>query len=118
MSAITFLDYSTIGKRSIFPDQVSYNLSLRGSSQESHSAKIVLSCIGVKRENVLDAINDIVNDTQVSTLTTPRGLDGAGNVVVGASALVSSDSFTTVMGYVEGIVRIGDAIAEVSFTHS
>ena len=115
MSTITFSDHSAIIKPYIFADQVSYNLSLRGSSQESGSAKIVLSCVSV---NVLEAINDIVNDAQVSTLTTPSGLDEAGHAVAGASTLASSDSFTTVLGYVEGIVRIGDAIAGVSFTHS
>ena len=108
------MDCSKSGNLFTFTDKVSYGLSLPGSSQQLRSAKIVISCIGIKPENELDAINDIVNDAQVSPLTAPRGLDEAGAIINGASTIVSSDSFTTVMGYVEGIVKIGDAIAEVS----
>ena len=56
----------------------------------------------------------MVNDPQVSTLNTPSGLDVVEHMISGGSTLASSDSFTTVMGYVEGIMKIGDAIAEVS----
>ena len=81
----------------------------------------MISCVGIKPENELDAINDIVNkdkDTQIAAFKDPRGLDDADLVINEASTLASSGSFTTVMGYVERIVQIGDAIAEVSSTHS
>ena len=78
----------------------------------------MILCIAIKPENEINAINDIVTDTQVSALTTPRGLDEVGDIINGASAIASSDSFTTVMGYVESIVKIGNVIAEVSFIHS
>ena len=108
-------------KNFTFADQVSYDLSLHQSSQGLRGAKIVISCIGIKPENELDAVNDIVNkdkDAQLSVLTNPRGLDGAGDVINRASTIASSDSFTTVMGYMQRIVKIGDAISEVSFAES
>ena len=112
------MDYSKAGNPFTFADQVSYGLSLPVSSQQLRGAKIVISCIGIKPENELDAINDIINDAQVAALTAPRGLDEEGDIINGAPTIASCDSFTTVIGYVERIVKIGDAIAEVSFIHS
>lgn len=101
-------------------DRVSYDLTLNGSSQGLGGAKIVISCVGIKPANELTVVSDIVDknkDAGYSTLENPRGLDEAG-LINGASTVASSDSFDTVMGYVDGIVRIGDSIAEVCPTRS
>jgi hypothetical protein len=51
---------------------------------------------------------------QNSHFTTPSGIGTAGTVMEHISSTTSSDSFDTVMGFLEKFVQIGDTIAEVS----
>jgi hypothetical protein len=53
-----------------------------------------------------------------SGISTPSGIETVGVVMSTVSTTASSDSFSTVMGFVERFVQIGDAIAEVSGLHS
>jgi len=49
-----------------------------------------------------------------SHLSTPPGIETAGTAMANISSVTTSDSFGTVMGFLEKLVKIGDAIAEVS----
>lgn len=53
-----------------------------------------------------------------SNMSGPSGVEITGTVMAIASTTTASDSFGTVMGFVEKFVQIGDAIAEVGCTHS
>ena len=46
-------------------------------------------------------------------ISTPSGIDTAGTVMDHVSSVTSSNSFNTVMGYLNKFVKIGDAISEV-----
>jgi len=51
-----------------------------------------------------------------SDLSTLSGMDAIGTGMDMVFTTTSSDSFNTVMGFVERFVQIGDAIAEVSIS--
>ena len=52
--------------------------------------------------------------TKNSHISTPSGIATAGTVMQHISSATSSNSFNTVMGFLEKFVKIGDTIAEVS----
>ena len=48
-----------------------------------------------------------------SHISTPSGIDTAGAVMDRISSVTSSNSFDTILGYLDKFVKIGDAISEV-----
>jgi hypothetical protein len=53
------------------------------------------------------------NAAENSHISTPSGIDTAGAVMDRVSSVTSSNSFDTVLGYLDKFVKIGDAISEV-----
>ena len=56
-------------------------------------------------------VHDAAENSHIST---PSGISSAGTVMQHISSATSSDSFGTVMGFLEKFVQIGNTIAEVS----
>jgi len=68
-----------------------------------------------------DTVEGMVSiEAECQRLVTLEGIDQAGSALTAVSNITSSDSFGTVMGYLQRFVDLGDAIAEVrgSFSHT
>jgi hypothetical protein len=83
----------------------------------------VISCIASSPDGAtivhpvqdLALLDDFVNkEHDIGHLTNPSGLDTGGAAIDAVDNITSSDSFSTVMDYLEKLVRIGDAVAEVN----
>jgi hypothetical protein len=71
----------------------------------------------VKPEQDQSLLENFVHSAaESSNISTPPVIATAGTMVDMVSTTTSSDSFTTVMGFLERFVQIGDAIAEVSIS--
>jgi hypothetical protein len=105
---------------SLFPSEHVRDLSPSTPSRTRNSPKIVISCSPDSATKVhpvqdLTQLEAFVNQEHDSDhFASPSGLDTAGSAIDAVSNIGSSDSFTTVMGYLERLVKIGDVIAEVN----
>src|ERR1700728_532936 len=93
---------------SLFPSEYVRDLYLSTPSRTLNSPKIVISCSVSSPDSAtivhpvqdLARLDDFVNKEHDSDhLTTPSGLDIGGSAIDAVDNISSSDSFTTVMGF-------------------
>ena len=98
------------------PDLSTVAVVPAASSSDVHP--LTLSSTNVtapKPEDDQKLLESFVHDAaENSHISTPSGIGSAGTVIQHISSATSSNSFGTVMGFLEKFVQIGDTIAEVS----
>jgi hypothetical protein len=127
---------------SLLQEPTSFDLLSPGPSSKLTGAKIIVSCAGsneavpsgdhaissgfpaattsadatvITPEQDLAKLEYFVRSAAGSSeLSATSGIEIAGTVISAVTSAATSDSFKTVMGFLEKFVQIGDAIAEVS----